>query len=328
MMTEVRDQYAFIDLLTGYQPAMVIMAAHRLGVFAALTGAPGTAADLAQRLETDPSSLGALLRGLASIGLAQDDDGVFGATDFVRDHLAGSGDLELVIEKEEYFAGGWMSLPQAVRTGQPVLPPWGEIVERDPSTASMFLEALDVLARHTGPALWELPELAPGRRVLDVGGGLGHYARRIAAAGSEVTLVDLPEVIEAVRDRFGGSDAIRLVGYDVLAAPGSCGVAPGSFDAALVSHMLHDLDADTAAALLGSVRNALRPGGSLVVNDFAGEAGPGSFGPMFDIMMRVETGGAAHMTETLIEMATRAGFEDVQILPTQQPITMLTGVAP
>ncbi len=76
------------------------------------------------------------------------------------------------------------------------------------------------------------------------------------------------------------------------------------------------------------MRAALRPGGILVVNDFAGDAGPGWFGPMFDVMMRVETGGAAHMPGTLTSLISAAGFEDVRLLPTQPPITMLTGVAP
>jgi ubiquinone/menaquinone biosynthesis C-methylase UbiE len=191
----------------------------------------------------------------------------------------------------------------------------------------MFLDALNVLAEHTGPRPWELPELAPDKLVLDVGGGFGYYARRLAEAGSSVVLVDLPEVVAAIGDRVAGAPtgSIQLVAVDVMAEP-SCGVDEGSVDAALVSHMLHDSSADDGVDLLRRVRAAVAPGGTIVVNDFAGTAGPGAFGPMFDVMMRVETGGSAHSLTTLCSMLESAGFEGVSVVDLPEPLTVLKGV--
>lgn len=324
---EVRDVFGFIDLLTGYQPAMVIMAAERLGLFGALGSEPQSADELADHLEVDPSTLGALLRSLVAIGLAVEDDHGFALTDFVAEHLSGGEDLALVVRKEAYFARAWLSLDGVVCSGRPVLEPWRDRLAADPTTAHMFLEALNVLADHTGPRPWEMPELAPGRRVLDVGGGFGYYAARLAGAGSNVVLVDLPEVVAAIGDELSGDGegSIELVAADVL-TESSCGVAEGSVDAALVSHMLHDFTQEVGVDLLRRVRAAIAPGGSIVVNDFAGEAGPGAFGPMFDVMMRVETGGAAHPLATLKSMVEFAGFEDVTVVDLPEPLTVLKGV--
>ena len=325
-MDEVSDVFRFIDLLTGYQPASAIMAAGRLGVFDALGDDPQSVEDLAQRLEADAPVLGALLGSLAAIGLVIGDDHGFRTTSFVADHLTDGSDLALVVEKEEYFAGAWLSLEGVVRSGRPAIEPWRSRLESDPATAFMFLDALNVLAEHTGPRLWDLPELAPDKRVLDVGGGFGHYARRLAEAGSTVVLVDLPEVVAAIGDRLDGVPAgsVDLVSADVL-AESACGVGPGSVDAALVSHMLHDLSVEVGTDLLRRVRAAIAPGGSIVVNDFAGDSGPGAFGPMFDVMMRVETGGAAHSLDSLREMVEMSGFEDVTVLDLPEPQTVLTG---
>lgn len=61
------------------------------------------------------------------------------------------------------------------------------------------------------------------------------------------------------------------------------------------------------------------------MNDFAGDFGPGAFGPMFDVMMRVETGGAAHSLETLRFMLGSAGLQDIRVADFPEPITVLTG---
>jgi SAM-dependent methyltransferase len=326
-MNEVRDLFRFIDLLTGYQPAMAIMAAERLGLFDALGEQPQSIDELAGRLDLNPPALGALLRSLAAVGLAAEDDDGFATTTFVSEHLSGAGDLGLVVRKEAYFAEAWLSLDDVVRSGRPVLDPWRSRITSDPATAHMFLDALNMLAQHTGPKLWELPELAPGKHVLDVGGGFGYYARQLVTAGSSVVLVDLPEVVAAMGDRLAGapSGSIELVGVDLMTEP-SCGVDEGSVDAALVSHMLHDLSTDDGVDLLRRVRAAVAPGGTIVVNDFAGDAGPGAFGPMFDVMMRVETGGAAHPLGALRAMMESAGFEDVTVVDLPEPLTVLKGI--
>jgi ubiquinone/menaquinone biosynthesis C-methylase UbiE len=326
-MREVSDVFGFIDLLTGYQPAMVMMAAGRLGLFDALGQEPQSVDDLAERLQADPAALGALLRALAGIGLAGEDAAGFTTTAFAETHLTRGQDLALVIEKEEYFARAWLSLEDVVRSGEPELDPWRSRLESDPATASMFLDALNVLADHTGPQLWELPELAPGKRVLDVGGGFGHYARGLVEAGSTVALVDLPQVVAAMGDRLDGlpEGAVELVAADVMSDP-TCGVGEASVDAALVSHMLHDLSVEAGIELLRHVHAAISPGGSVVVNDFAGDAGPGSFGPMFDVMMRVETGGAAHPLAVLRGMIESAGFGAVSVVDLPEPLTVLIGV--
>lgn len=97
--------------------------------------------------------------------------------------------------------------------------------------------------------------LAPGSRVLDVGGATGIHAQWLAADGHAVTLVDpVPVQVEAAR-RIGTFEAV--VG-DARSLP----FTDGSFDAVLVFGPLYHLRdrVDRVAALREAVR-VVRPGG-------------------------------------------------------------------
>ena len=322
----IDDDWKLIELITGYQPAAAVTTAHRLGVFSVLGRAPRSVRELAVELAADPSNLAALLEALVGLGLLERAGARYAATPYTVQRLGPGGEMGLVVAKEAVFARAWSRLDEVVTGGRPVMEPWRSQLDRNPEQARAFLDALDVLARVGGPPLGELDELAPGRRVLDVGGGLGTYARLLSLAGSHVILVDYPRVAGWASEELEGT-GVEVVGVDLFEHP-SCGVPPGSMDAALVSHLIHDLTEEQAADLLRRVRSAIVPGGHVVVNDVAGDSGPGAFGALFDVMMRVETGGAAHSRATLASMLATVGFERIKLLPYDDPLTVYTGVRP
>jgi 2-polyprenyl-3-methyl-5-hydroxy-6-metoxy-1,4-benzoquinol methylase len=270
--------------------------------------------------------LAKLLAAIEAIGLATGVPGGYLATGFAAAELGSNGDLRHVVDKEGFFAGLWLDLAETVRTGQPRLAPWRQRLVTEPDQARAFLVALDVLARRTGPDLAGMPALAPDRAVVDVGGGLGTYSRMLAEAGSSVTLVDLPEVVAWAEPRLAGVP-VTIVAADVLAHP-SCGVPAGSQDAALVSHLLHDLDREGAVGVLSAAVRAVRPGGWVVVNDFAGDSGPGAFGSLFDLMMALETGGSAYARADLVAMMKEAGLAEVTVEGFDPPVTVISGAVP
>jgi len=318
----IEDHGQLIELITGYQAAAVVTAAWNLGVFAAVGDEAVGADELARGLGADTRSLEALLQALVELGLLRREEGGFAATPFGILRLGRDAELGLVIEKEAVFARAWQDLEQVVREGRPVLAPWKERLRTEPERARSFLSALDVLARLTGPDLRSLPSLAPGRLVLDVGGGLGSYARVLVSAGSRVVLVDLPEVAGWAREALAdlAPDVCRVLPADVELEGLPTGI---DADAALVSHLLHDLPPDACRRVLRAVGEALVPGGTVVVNDFARDAGPGPFGPLFDIMMRVETGGSAYLVSEIQGFLQDTGFQEVHRLAFPPPLTVL-----
>jgi hypothetical protein len=68
-------------------------------------------------------------------------------------------------------------------------------------------------------------------------------------------------------------------------------------------------------------------GGRVVVDDFAGVAGLGALGPLFDLMP-VETGGHAYPRAELMRMMREAGLENVSRLDVDPPSTLVIGRRP
>lgn len=112
-------------------------------------------------------------------------------------------------------------------------------------TRSAGLETLD-------PLLAALAK-APGRYVLDIGGGTGNYAVPLASEGFEVLVLDRSEDMLAV----ASSKGLRVRQADATNLPEPDGCA----DAVTMISMLHQVP-DWAAALR-EARRVLRPGGVL-----------------------------------------------------------------
>lgn len=323
----VKNDYELIDMVTGYQPAAAVTAGLESGLFDALEDGPATSGQLATSLGVDEGALHALLEALVALGMTERERDKYRNAGYVSERVAGGGPMTSVIRKEAHFSAAWQELTQVVKSGKPVMLFWADRVSSDPATARSFLDALDVLALATGPDLAGLPELASDKAVVDVGGGLGAYAVQLANTGSKVTLVDIPEVIGWAREKVGHVPGVTLVAADVFAHP-SVGVEASSVDSVLISHMIHDLDQDRGVDLLRRARRALKPDGKLVVNDFAGDSGPGAFGPLFDLMMRVETGGAAYSLSDLKAMIEEAGFVHPRRADFEEPLTVLVATNP
>jgi len=321
-----------IDQMTGYQTAATLTAAARLGVFDLLADQSLTWEQTAADLATDPLATRALLDALVGLELVVlDADSRYQAAP-VATRLGGGGDLRLIAEKEAFFAKVWLDLESSIRSGRPHLSPWHSRLRTDPAQARQFLEALVVLARETGPDLAALAGIGPETRVADLGGGLGSYAIPLAMAGADVTLVDLPLVAawaaEVVADAAPEvAERIAVLSVDLLAEGSATAVGSG-FDVVLLSHLLHDLTDADARTVLGAAFSIARPDGTVVVFELPGDP-PGAFGPTFDLMMRVETPGAARRVQELADLMVGAGLTDVAEVPgANRPHGVLAGRVP
>ena len=112
-----------------------------------------------------------------------------------------------------------------------------------------------------GPILNKQSVDQPGLDVLDIGGGTGGFAVRVAGLGHRVTVVDpSPDALAALARRA------REDGVEVVGQQGDLGsllelAGPAGADVVLCHGVLEVVD-DPAAALV-TIREVLRPGGRL-----------------------------------------------------------------
>jgi len=122
----------------------------------------------------------------------------------------------------------------------------------------------DAKNRAEADALWEVLDLAPGRRLLDAPCGYGRLSRLMAERGAAVVGVDQSATLLASAEDARGelpAERLRYVRHD-LRQP----LAEGGFDAAMdvFSSIGHGTD-DDDRAVFATLAAALRPGGRLVV---------------------------------------------------------------
>ncbi|HTI59279.1 class I SAM-dependent methyltransferase [Mucilaginibacter sp.] len=112
-----------------------------------------------------------------------------------------------------------------------------------------------------GEGVLELLEVKPGERVLDLGCGTGHLAKKIQEHGAEVIGIDAsPEMIAQAKENYPDLDFSVANGADFS--------FDEPFDAVFTNatlHWIHDAD-----GVINSVFNALKPRGRFV-GEFGGK---------------------------------------------------------
>ncbi len=160
------------------------------------------------------------------------------------------------------------------------------------------------------------------RRILDVGGGSGAFISAItnAAPSLKAGIFDLPEVIEAAKNRF----ASEPLSAHWQMHPGSfkSDTLPQGYDLITLSRILHDHDDDVAQALLKKVHSALPDGGRLlIIEPMANAPHAKSMGhAYFGLYLWAMGSGRPRTAIELQTMLKAAGFCNTKPVRTALPI--------
>lgn len=157
--------------------------------------------------------------------------------------------------------------------------------------AAMALYALDdpaLLADATGEVadlVWSWGELAPGRRVLDLGCGTARVGGALLARGAEVLGIDVSgRMLAVARRRRPRLMLAQVAGRDL-----AC-LRSGSFDAVAAVDVMPYLTRGggaLAGAVLGDIARVLRPGGLAVILNWSYDdagAGPSEICPALSLV--------------------------------------------
>ncbi|HEX7241221.1 MAG TPA: methyltransferase [Longimicrobiaceae bacterium] len=310
-----------LDMVSAYVFRMASTAL-RLGVFELLREGPCSAAEAAGRLEVDERGLGLLLSGLAAGGYLDRDGELYSVNAMAEKFLlAEPGIVEMMTFYDTLLVHLWADLETSVRSGTPPRDYFRWLAEH-PDTLRQFQRFLSAGARGLRDKVVELADLPEtARRLLDLGGGHGIYAAAFCSRHPELhaTLFDLPEALEAGREILadaGLEGRIHFQGGDLLSDDFGTG-----YDVVLLASVVHCLLPEDSARLLGRVRDALNPGGMVIVAEQVTEGRPDdtvlrqAFLQMFSLNLFHLMGGQLYSEETIAGWLTGSGFEPPVMKP-------------
>jgi SAM-dependent methyltransferase len=260
-----------VDSFTGLVAARALSTATMLGVFEALHEQPATTAELAERLGLDPLGAETLLTALATLGYVEPAADGRLRNSAVSERLLVASSPESIVT----FVGAQADLhwevlgllPEAVRDGAAYA--MHEERRGDTERWEAYIRGLFEVSRPEQDDNAALVPVENPRRMVDVAGGHGGFSMAMCRRhpGLHATVLDLPPsaaVGRRIVAEQGYADRISFHEGDIF----ELGLGD-EVDVVSVFNLIHHLPEERNRELCRMAREALRPGGCLVIGDSA-----------------------------------------------------------
>jgi hypothetical protein len=325
--TKPAPQEQILSIVLGFWQARALAVATELGLPDLLADGPLHVDELVSRTATNASALFRLLRALESIGIfVEISPGVFSNTetsDILRRGVPGSQWPMVVhcLAKGSGPVEGWDHLDYAVRTGGPSIEKayghdFWELLRRNPQASTALNGAMRSASVAMTPAVTAAYKWSQFPVIADIGGGIGTQLVSIldAAPASRGLLFDLPHL----RAESMFHNRMETVGGNFFES------VPTGADAYLLRFILHDWPETDAAAILASLRRAMKSGTRLIVIESVVPEGPAfHFGKWTDLQMLVCVGGRERTEKEYRTLLASAGFDVQEVVGTASPLSLL-----
>lgn len=272
----VRTEEDLVRLCVSFMPARLVLAAARAGLFEA-AAEPRTAIQIAAKLRTQPRATRLILDALAGMDLLRKRGGRYAASPLAARTLTRAGARSRMNSLLLWDASweAWGDLPARLR-GEPRPKPkrhW----RSDGESNRAFIRAMYEMGWWNAQAVAKVLPTKGATRMVDLGGGPGHYALALAARNPKLraTIADLPLTLEVARETVVAHKMKRRFDFVACDLYGKkpLPLEEGAYDLALLSNVVHMEGAAENRALVKKIVPALRPGGRLVIHEFALDEG-------------------------------------------------------
>lgn len=301
---------------TGYQRTAAIKAAIELDVFTQIAAGTTTVEALAAASHAAPRGMRALLNHLVMDGFLTREGGGYGLTDTAAAFLDRQSPAYLGAAisfiASPTIVDGFSRLTDAVRRGGTALPEDGALAPEHTVWVE-FARAMAPLAGMTATLLANLLDIehAPAWKVLDIAAGHGMYGITLARLNPrlQVTGLDWANVLAVAQENaqaVGVAERFRPLTGSAFDVPFG-----KDFDVILFPNFLHHFDQPTCERLLAKAREALAPGGRVVIVEFVPDddrSGPPDAVRFSLVMLAGTPAGDAYTFTEYQTMLRNAGF--------------------
>jgi ubiquinone/menaquinone biosynthesis C-methylase UbiE len=210
---------------------------------------------------------------------------------------------------------GWSGLTDTVKTG--TNPKRKPISERGKDSLKAFIGAMHVVGRNLSQEIADSYDLAPYKKLLDIGGATGTYTISFLQKNPEMNgvLFDLPDVIPWAEEKLGTEGLLERV--QLVAGDFYQDELPEGCDLALLSAIIHQNGPEENLELYKKIYRVLVPGGKVLIRDHVmdPERTYPPQGTFFAINMLVNTrGGDTYTFQEIKDTLEAAGFVEVRLV--------------
>lgn len=302
------------DIVAGFVYSQVAFAAVETRLLPFLGEASRSVADVARHADLPTEGAHRLLKASAALGLAEavGDRFVLGPQGAAL--LGNPGVAEMIAHHRFLYAdlADPVGLLRGTR-GPGALAAYWPYAEAGSERVAAYSSLMAASQPMLAGQILDAVDVRRYRRLLDIGGGEGVFLRAAGARAPalRLTLFDLPAVADRARD-----DRVEAIGGSFIDDP-----LPAGADLISLVRVLHDHDDPVVAALLKKVRDALPPGGTvLIAEPMAGTRNAEPVGEAYFGMYLLAMGsGRPRTIAELRAMLAAAGFRKVQERTTAIP---------
>lgn len=308
--------------LVGFWKTKAISSAVELKIFETL---PAEVEKIALDCGLRMDRLKRLLRALGELNLLEYSHGVWSVT-AKGAYLQQAHPMTLTdaaIEYAQYLSPMWDSLSDALRDNDSwSIPDIFNQVALDGGRTFPHHRMLQSYARHDYASLSEVLNLDSIDSLIDAGGGTGTVTQLLVERHKSlnVTLLDLPEVIDHARSLIGTNEQIKFHGGDLFQPWGL------QAEAVLLARVLHDWNNQDAFTILQQARSSLSIGGRVFIIEMLLNEGEMS-GGLCDLHLLMATGGQERTLTDYRHLLEGNGFEFYESIKLSSLSTILVGVA-
>ncbi len=316
-MKKINTREDILFFSSVWQKSKVLFTAVELDIFSHLSDFVSYE-DLSKKADLSARYAYRLLNALASMGLLEKKENLFKNTPVAERYLnPESPDYLKNLRHGAHVFYYWNFLPRVIKEGASVfnIP---EIPKLE-NWLEDFISAMDYYSYEKAPFLSDLIELNRGDKILDLGGGSGAFASKVAEKNPEcsVYIFDLPEVIDLAKKHVsekGNFTNINFIGGDYL--KDSLG---GKYNVIFLSNILHMHGEEEIKLILKKCFDSLSENGKLYIHDYfldEEESSP-ERAVFFAINMLVHTNEGDCLTfNQMRKLAKECGFSDFHFFET------------
>lgn len=321
-----RRARGLFDLVAGFTYSQVLLSVVESDLLGLLSRGPCDVDAIATHTNLSPAASERLIRAAAALDLAEEISPGWWMLGQQGAALHGNDGAQAMIRHHRLLYADLaepLALLRANRQEETQLARfWHYAAEENGPEAQAYSALMATSQTMVAEQLLDAYDFSRHEAVLDVGGGHARFIRALAErhAAPRLGVFDLPPVLQGTASRVesaGISGRVTLHPGDFFHSP-----LPQHYDCMTLVRILHDHDDERAAQLLQAVREALPPGGRLVIAEpMAGTPGAKGMGDAyFGLYLWAMNSGRPRSAKQIGAMLREAGFGRWKQVSTRQPI--------